>query len=330
MKRALILAAATVTLAAVAVTHAVLATADPAPAGTALDTTRPGQLLFLDAAGRVAVVPADDPGAARTVGDLSCRRFHSSGGTAVCLVAEVRGGVPRTSALVLDSGLRETNRLDLAGIPSRARVSPSGRMVAWTVFVSGEAYNATGFSTWTGILDTRTGYPIVNIETIPLYVDGRRHHAADVNFWGVTFAADDNRFYATVSTRGRTYLVEGDYAKWEARTLRADVECPSLSPDGTRLVFKKRTSAAGATPWRLHVLDLATMRETALAEREGVDDQAQWLSDDLVGYARPRAGGGTDVWAVPADGSGVPRLLIRDASSPSRPIPVGGAPDRPS
>ena len=319
MKRALILAAATVVLAAVAITYAVLATADPPAAGAALDTTRPGQLLFLDASGRVAVVPSDDPGAARTLGDLNCRRFHSSGGTAVCLVAEVRGGLPRTAALILDRELRETNRLNLAGVPSRARVSPSGRMVAWTVFVTGETYNATGFSTWTGILDTKTGYPIINIETIPLSIDGRRHHAPDVNFWGVTFAADDNRFYATVATQGRTYLVEGDYAKWEARTLRDNVECPSLSPDGTRLVFKKRVSASAAERWRLHVLDLTTMRETPLAETAGIDDQAQWLSGSEVAYAKPAPGGGSDIWAVPADGSGSPRLLVRAASSPSKP-----------
>ncbi|WP_405110474.1 hypothetical protein OG559_30510 [Micromonospora sp. NBC_01405] len=324
MKRALVLAASIVALASVAITYAVLAAADPSPAGAALDTTRSGQLLFLDAGGRVAAVPSDDPGAARTVGDLKCRRFHSSGGTAVCLTAEVRGGLPRTSALILDSELRETNRLNLAGVPSRARVSPSGRMVAWTVFVTGESYNATGFSTWTGILDTRTGYPIVNIETIPLYIDGRRHHAADVNFWGVTFAADDNRFYATVSTRGRTYLVEGDYAKWEARTLRDNVECPSLSPDGTRLAFKKRVSPSAAEPWRLHVLDLVTMRETPLAETASVDDQAQWLSQSEVAYARPGAAGGADIWAVPADGSGSPRLLVPAASSPSMPIRVDG------
>ncbi|WP_433343059.1 TolB family protein [Micromonospora sp. CA-111912] len=324
MKRALVLAASIVALAAVAITYAVLAAADPSPAGAALDTTRSGQLLFLDAGARVAAVPSDDPGAARTVGDLSCRRFHSSGGTAVCLTAEVRGGLPRTSALILDSELRETNRLNLAGVPSRARVSPSGRMVAWTVFVTGESYNATGFSTWTGILDTRTGYPIVNIETIPLYIDGRRHHAADVNFWGVTFAADDNRFYATVSTQGRTYLVEGDYAKWEARTLRGNVECPSLSPDGTRLAFKKRVSPSAAEPWRLHVLDLVTMREAPLAETASVDDQAQWLSDSEVAYARPGAAGSSDIWAVPADGSGNPRLLVPAASSPSMPIRVDG------
>lgn len=314
MKRGLILTAATVTLAAIAVTYAVLASTDPPAPGAALDTARPGQLFFRDSGGRVAAVAATDPGSPRTVGDINCERFHAAAGTAICLVSDMGGGLPTTSALILDGDLHETRRLQLAGIPSRARVSESGRMVAWTVFVTGESYNASGFSTWTGILDTRTGYPIINMENIQLYLDGQRYHAADVNYWGVTFAADDNRFYATVSTRGKTYLVEGDYAKWEARALRSNVECPSLSPDGTRLAFKKRVSSSR---WQLSVLELATMRETPLGEEASVDDQALWLSNDTVAYAMPASGGGSDIWAVPADGSGGPRLLVPNASSPS-------------
>lgn len=205
--------------------------------------------------------------------------------------------------------MKEIRRLHIAGIPSRARVSPSGRMISWTVFVTGDSYNKGGFSTWTGILDNRTGYAITNMEEIPLTKDGRRYFSADVNYWGVTFARDDNRFYATVSTRGRTYLVEGDYGRWQARVLRENAECPSLSPDGRRLVFKK-LMPGGA--WRLHGLDLATMEETPLAERAAIDDQAAWLDDRTVMYAK-----GPDVWAVPADGTGSPRLLVANASSPS-------------
>ena len=47
----------------------------------------------------------------------------------------------------------------------------------------------------------------------------------------------------------------------EARVLRENVECPSLSPDNTRIVFKKRmTDGPGGVTWRLHVLDLATQK----------------------------------------------------------------------
>ena len=44
-----------------------------------------------------------------------------------------------------------------------------------------------------------------------------------------------------------------------------------------------RCRAARGT-WRLHVLELATLRETALAETRSVDDQVEWLDDDTVLY----------------------------------------------
>ncbi|MFF5204582.1 hypothetical protein [Streptosporangium sp. NPDC000396] len=283
----------------------------PAPVQAAGgDVLRPGQLAFRTAGGRVAAVPLGNTSAAPVAGGPVCNRFSTAGGTSICLVAQP-GAVATTHAMILDRSMKETRRIKLAGIPNRARMSQSGRMASWTVFVTGDSYSEGGFSTWTGILDTRTGYAVTNIEDIPLTLNGRRYHAPDVNYWGVTFAADDNRFYATVATRGKTYLVEGDYGRWQARTLRENAECPSLSPDGTRLVFKKRVSADPDRMWRLHLLDLATMKETPLAESASVDDQVAWLDERTVMYAK-----GPDVWSVPADGSGAPALLVRGASSP--------------
>lgn len=301
MRRVLILAVGLLVLAGGAVGYAVWARPSPAAvATTAMDLTRPGRLLVRDTVSGLVR-------GSRT----RCERFSAGAGTGVCLVTEP-GAVPKTFALVLDRTMKETRRLRIAGIPNRARVSASGRMISWTVFVTGDSYNKGGFSTWTGILDNRTGFAVTNMEDIPLIKDGRRYYSADVNYWGVSFAADDNRFYATVSTKGKTYLVQGDYAKWEARVLRENAECPSLSPDGRRLVFKKRVSSSADDPWRLHALDLATMKETPLAESASIDDQAAWLDQSTVMYAK-----GKDVWAVPADGSGSPRLLERNASSPT-------------
>ncbi|MFE7621321.1 TolB family protein [Streptomyces sp. NPDC057496] len=254
--------------------------------------------------------------AARTSGGPACDRFYASGDGALCLRAEP-GVLPRTRAIVLDRRLREKRRITVPGIPTRARVSASGRMLSWTVFATGDSYATTSFSTRTAILDLRTGYLVKSIETIPLTIDGTRYHAPDVNYWGVTFARDDNRFYATVSTKGRTYLVEGNMRDWSAKALRQNVECPSLSPDNTRLAFKKKVSDDAAAPWRLYVLDLRTMRETPLAEERSVDDQAAWLDDDTLAYGLPgESGRKSDVWTVPADGTGKPRMAVEDGSSP--------------
>ncbi|QES05529.1 hypothetical protein DEJ44_07800 [Streptomyces venezuelae] len=284
-------------------------TADP---GFTLDAGT-GALYVRDTtSGRIARVDPSAPGG-RVVGGPSCDRFHAAGGTALCL--QRRPGVPaRSYALVLDRQLREVRRIGLPGIPSRARVSASGNMLAWTMFATGDSYARSAFSTRTSILDLRTGYLVKNMEQIPLTLGGRRHHAPDVNYWGVSFAADDNRFYATVSTGGRTHLVEGDMRGWSARALRENVECPSLSPDGTRLAFKKRVSDGPDEPWRLYVYELATGREHAVAERRGIDDQALWTDGDTLAY-----GYGGGVWTVPADGTGAPRQRAAGASSPAAP-----------
>jgi len=309
-----------VTAAAGYVMHARGAAAGASPTGR-IDLATTGTILFRDTApgpgfGHIASVPAAHPGAAPTISSTLCDRFYAAQGTAICL--QRGGALPATYADVLDHSLHRVRQVKTAGFPNRARVSASGRMVSWTMFVQGDSYLSDDFSTRTAVLDTRTGRLVDDVESIPLTLDGKPYHAADVNYWGITFAGDDNTFYATVRTGGRTYLVQGDYKSWTARTLRENVECPSLSPDGTRIVFKKRVNAGANRPWRLYVLDLRTMAETPLAEEHSVDDQAAWLDGSTVMYGRPRQSGGDwDVWAVPADGTGAPRVLIPDASSPT-------------
>jgi hypothetical protein len=101
--------------------------------------------------------------------------------------------------------------------------------------------------------------------------------------------------------------------------LRADAECPSLAPDGTRVAFKTRNGQPEGQ-WMIAVYDLATGKSTLLAEKHSVDDQIEWLDRDQVLYGLPRSGSGpsaSDVWVVPADGTGAPRLFIPDAWSPA-------------
>jgi hypothetical protein len=266
----------------------------------------------------VASVPSAAPGSPRTATDLKCARFYAAAGTGVCLQS-VPGVLKQSNrVLLLDANLRTRRTFPLAGNPSRARVSPSGRFVAWTVFVSGESYSSAFFSTRTSVLDTRTMRLTPSLETFSVVLDGKPYHASDVNFWGVSFASDDDTFYATLNTANRTHLVRGSLSRRTMTTLAENVECPSLSPDGTRIAFKKRVLSRTAL-WHEYVMDLKTLRETPLAERRSVDDQATWLDDDTVAYGLPTDGkvGSSDLWTVPADGTGTPRLLIRGASSPA-------------
>ncbi|MFI9201429.1 TolB family protein [Streptomyces sp. NPDC053048] len=281
----------------------------------------PGRSVFRNMAwgphrDEISSVADSDPSGPRTASGVRCLRFHTAAGTGVCLQS-VRGGLREAyRAVVLDARLREVRRYDLAGIPSRARVSPDGQTVAWTVFVSGDSYAGTAFSTRTSVLDVRSGAIDRNLEDYRVVVDGRPHKAADINVWGVTFA-DDTRFYATVATGGRTYLALGDRSARTLRTLHGNVECPSLSPDGTRIAYKKRVQGASSdAPWRLYVLDLRTLRETATAERRSVDDQAVWRDARTLVYSLP-GNYGSDLWTVPADGSGTASRAMTAALAPA-------------
>jgi Tol biopolymer transport system component len=200
------------------------------------------------------------------------------------------------------------------GIPSRTRVSPDGKYAAYTVFVTGHDYMDVNMSTATVILDTATGESIGNLEEFQTWRDGQLFSAPEFNFWGVTFAQDGNLFYATLRNGNTTFLVQGDIAARKMTILHENVECPSLSPDGTRIAFKKLMG----NRWQLTVLDLATMKETTLAEKEGIDDQVEWLDDDHILYQKadydpPKW---VSVFVVPADGSGRPEAFLEDATSP--------------
>ncbi|MFJ4627494.1 TolB family protein [Streptomyces sp. NPDC088847] len=284
--------------------------------------TTPGTMVFRNMAwgphrDELTTVPAATPAGPRTASGLKCLRFYAASGTGVCLQA-VHGTVTDTyRALILDAHLKETARYDVPGIPSRARVSPTGHFAAWTAFVGGDSYAGTNFSTRAAIVDTRTGTLIPTLESFRIVKDGHVYHAADVNFWGVTFAADDRTFYATLATKGSTYLVKGDLRTRTVTTLHTNVECPSLSPDGTRIAYKKRVKGLPKdAPWHLYVLDLRTMRETPLAESRSVDDQAVWRDDRTIVYALP-GDYGADLYSVPANGTGRARLISGAAVSPA-------------
>jgi hypothetical protein len=258
--------------------------------------------------GVVTTVGVGTGAAPEPSGSLACQRVYQAGGRGLCLT--LAGTGVEYEAHIFDGRMETVHELPLEGIPSRARVSPDGRYGTYTSFVTGDSYTAAGqFSTRTVLVDMHSGERIADLESFRVERDGETIDSPDFNFWGVTFARDSNRFYATLSTGGHHYLVEGDVAARRVRVLLDGVECPSLSPDETRIAYKGRIAGS---QWRLHVLELDGMRRILLGESRSVDDQPEWLEGGWVAY-----GLDGDVWAVRGDGRGRPRKLLAQAASPT-------------
>jgi dipeptidyl aminopeptidase/acylaminoacyl peptidase len=274
--------------------------------GPSAAESQPGAAVKLDGELLVRTVDPKDP---RLNGRVERVALGTGKQAGLCLALAPSGVEYR--ARIFDRRFHVRHELALPGLPSRARVSPGGRWGALTTFTSGDAYAAaSAFSTRTWIIDMRSGRRVADLERFAATKAGKRIDSPDFNYWGVTFARDEDTFYATLATGGRRYLVKGSLAARRVELLQTNVECPSLSPDGTRIAYKKRVGKV--QDWRLHVLDLQTGHDVELAERRSIDDQAEWLNDETVVY-----GDGQSVWAVRADGAGRPRRLLARADSPA-------------
>lgn len=280
------------------------------------------RIVFRNAAlgahyGVVAMVPLTDVSGPRAFTSTDCDRVFSAAGKTLCLASE-RGVVTTYSANVITDSSGAKQSIPLTGSPSRARLSDDGSMSATTSFVAGDSYAATSFSTRTVVTHLATG-TAQDLEDFTLIDQGQRISPVDRNYWGVTFAAGDDHFYVTVAFGGATHLAKGQLSTSTIETVRTDAECPSLSPDGTKVAYKKRGDRARGD-WRLAVLDLATNQETQLPENRSVDDQVEWLDNSKILYGMPGEGtqaAESNVWVVSADGSEPPTMLIAQAWSPA-------------
>jgi hypothetical protein len=297
------------------VTYVVWTSQSQAAPGRGAATTT--GLIYVDHSGGRDQVARIDPGGKVSFESLRCQRVYTAAGTTICL--RLAGPGPSYEAAIVNARGAVIRTVGLPGVPSRARVSASGQIVSWTVFVVGDSYSTPGgFSTRTGYVNLKTGEKMDSLEPFTVLIDGKAEKKADFNFWGMTVATDDRTFYATLGSGDKTWLIRGDLDTHRAETVRPGAECPSLSPDQTRVAYKKRTGRLGQ--WQLVVLTLASGVETTLPGSLGIDDQAAWLNNTTLAYGKPASSGGSPtIYASDANGSGQPKVLVNDASSPSPP-----------
>ena len=233
-----------------------------------------------------------------------------------------RGSLTTYEAVSFNEAFRPAHIFKLAGAPSRTRVSKSGKLGASTVFVTGDSYNSGGFSTRTTIYNVAAGSIVADLEDFKIEREGRSWKKADFNFWGVTFAPDDETFYATLFSGQMPYLIRGSISKRQAVVIHDHVECPSLSPNGKMIAFKSRETIQTRRIWLLKVLDLSTGVVSSTQEQRNVDDQPEWMDDARIAYSLPHErGAGSDIWAVSITSGKMPELIIPDAYSPCVVIP---------
>jgi hypothetical protein len=270
--------------------------------------------------GKIALVPLDDPSGPRAIVDVPCSRVSSTPAGTLCL-QEVTGLVTTYEAVFLDARLQPTGTQPLGGIPSRARMSADGSWAASTVFVAGHSYADAQFSTETVVTDMATRTSLGSLESWTALRDGVPMTAKDLNYWGVSFVGAGPEFYVTLGTGGQRYLVRGNAATRTLTVLGIRGACPSVSPDGSSVVYKQQDPESHND--HFVAMDAAGVT-TPLQEGRLVDDQVAWADEDTVLYAVSTGVSGVeyDVWTAPIHG-GAPSRMVVDAASPSVVRPVG-------
>lgn len=278
-------------------------------------SVRPGEF------GYVVVAALEAPDDRRVVTNLVCDRIDFGRERGICLLANGDVVGPAARAMIVDLEFNVLATIPLAGTPIRTRLSPDEQVAAATVFVTGERYDAD-FTTRTTLIDLRSLATVADLEQFEARRNGRPFSRIDFNYWGVTFASNSTRFFATLGYTGTRFLVEGDARAQQLQVVRDNVECPSLSPNERLIAFKSRLPDKGE--WRLHVLEPDSGAEWAVAgETRSIDDQVEWLDSDHVLYQILEDRGlpeeALNIWKSPvAKGSSVPPVrFIRGASSPS-------------
>lgn len=243
-----------------------------------------------------------------------CNRVHANKNHGICL-QQKQGLTMTTDVLVfeIEGNTRLIGSTD--GIPNRARMSPDGKYAAYTSFVTGDSYNDAGFSTRSYIVDIEKNVIGDNLERYTLIHNNKHIDPIDKNYWGITFFNDSNSFLVTVMYSGVPYLAKGTLDEKKIEIITDRIECPSLSPDNKKIVFKERISK---TEWRIIVMVLSNLTRISTSELENVDDQVEWYDNDNLVYSKINyETQKINLMKASANGDGKPELLIEHGMSPS-------------
>lgn len=262
----------------------------------------------------------------RTLLDMRCLRVHIAAGNGMCL-ADESNPVPDFEQIFFRAdrdGFPVTRSYPIA-FPSRARISPSGTTASSTGFVEGVSYeDIVGKSVTVTLIDSVSrGQPPTVLNQFS--IDGETSDVAGVQkFWGVTFL-DDEEFWVTGLRGDAAELFTGRRSTRSLASTGLTGSCPSLSPDGNSLAYKRTSS--GPNGFELVVRDLTTGEETVLDETRSFDDQVEWLDNDTLLYALhpddadPSTVGNVqpqfDIWSLDTTPGAEPELFLPSADSPA-------------
>jgi hypothetical protein len=253
--------------------------------------------------------------------DLNCLRTHTNGVEIFCLgLPMAQQNSPFPQYAFYDSALKKisSGNLIAGNFVSRARLSKDGKYASSTAFKSGAGYGASGLSTEALIIDPKGRSASISVENFQLTHDTKIIKPTDLNIWGLTFdPKQSSLFYATASFGGVPYLVKGDVLAKTLITLAANIECPSLSPDGKWIAYKslkakttEKSLAPSFAAWVPAIMNLATNERIVFDEPSGVDDQIEWLDSKTLVYEQK---------AIVQQSGLTFNLVIRDITQPSYP-----------
>ena len=126
-------------------------------------------------------------------------------------------------------------------LPSRARISPNGTFSAVTAFVSGACYAdiAAETTTLVTIDEIESTRSVRGANQFTIDSGEARFNNLNPQYWGITFAADEDEIYLTGFFGDRPEIMHGTLNDIVIEPTDWVGSCLSLSPDGKTWSLRK-------------------------------------------------------------------------------------------